>query len=128
MNAKAVPSVLVIEDDGLAREALVTILSRVGYAAFEAENGQAALERLRTTIRPPDLILLDLMMPVMDGWQFHRALTREPAWAAIPVVICTGAGDGLLHAETLGAAGCIDKPIDPGELFDLLRHLLGEGR
>src|SRR5262245_37439028 len=114
------PAILVIEDDNRAREALAIILRYGGYRVAEAANGLQALEWLKATERLPDLILLDLMMPVMDGWQFHRALTRERAWLRIPVVLCTACGDGPVHADALGTAGCIDKPVDPEELFALL--------
>src|SRR5690349_23695253 len=79
-------SVLVVEDDFDLRDALVPILEYEGHRVVSAANGKEALERLRT-MPPPSLILLDLMMPVMDGEQFRAQQLRDPALASIPVVI-----------------------------------------
>ena len=130
MNAKAVPSVLVIEDDGLAREALVTILSRVGYAAFEAENGQAALERLRTTIRPPDLILLDLMMPKLSGIEVCRLLRDNDATADTPVILFTAKAQeaDVQRGFSAGADDYIVKPFSPRELITRVQAVLARAR
>ena len=80
--------VLVVEDDRLAREALCAILQGAGYAARGAADGAEALGALRRGALP-DLILLDLMMPVLDGWQFRREQLRDPGLAGVPVVICS---------------------------------------
>jgi CheY-like chemotaxis protein len=80
-------SVLVAEDDAVLRELLRRLLEREGYTVAEAGDGQAALERVRE--RVPGVILLDLMMPVMDGFEFLTELRREEAWRAIPVIVVT---------------------------------------
>jgi hypothetical protein len=78
---------LIVEDDPATRELLRRFLEADGWAVDEAENGQAGLEAVRR--RPPTLVLLDLMMPVMDGCQFAAELRKTPAWRAIPVVVIT---------------------------------------
>ncbi len=79
--------VLVVEDDPASREMLSRVLTREGYEVAEAENGSVALERIAE--RRPELILLDLMMPVMDGFEFLEVLAREPQLASIPVIVIT---------------------------------------
>ena|SRR5258708_17769502 len=95
--------ILVVEDDRDLRETLLDALALEGYAAEGAEHGAAALRHLRAAAAPPCLILLDLMMPVMDGWTFRKALLDDPALSRIPVVVMT-------------AAGKQGMPIPPAEL------------
>src|ERR687888_179468 len=80
--------VLVVDDDRDLRELLGAVLSSAGYEVLMAENGAAALSVLRTAL--PDLIILDLMMPVMNGWQFREAQCALPDYARIPVVCLSG--------------------------------------
>ena len=82
--------ILVVEDDEALREGLADALLLEGYRVESAENGQTALRILKAGLRPC-LILLDLMMPVMDGWTFRKELTKDPALADIPVVVMTAA-------------------------------------
>jgi CheY-like chemotaxis protein len=79
--------VLVVDDDAALRELLRRILEGAGYTVVEAENGRVALERLRTMA--PGVILLDLMMPEMDGFEFVAEVRRHEAWRAIPIVVVT---------------------------------------
>jgi CheY-like chemotaxis protein len=120
-------TILVVEDDPLTREALGTLLGGAGFKTRAAADGAEALESLRRGPLP-DLILLDLLMPVMDGWHFRREQQHDPALAAIPVVVCSGTGDADLHAAALGAAGFIDKPLDPDQLLEKIRAVLGLAR
>jgi CheY-like chemotaxis protein len=112
-------TVLVVEDDALARDILCEILRGAGYAASGVGHGAEALEAMRRGPLP-NLVLLDLLMPVMDGWQFRREQRRDPTLAHVPVVVISGAGD----AAALGAAGFLDKPVEPGELLGLIRRVL----
>jgi CheY-like chemotaxis protein len=108
--------VLVVDDDDDIREAVVEILRLKGYRVAGAVDGTDALARLRAGVRP-SLILLDLMMPRMDGWQFRGEQSRDPALAGIPVVVFSG--DGLLDeslAELVPAAW-LRKPLELGELL-----------
>jgi CheY-like chemotaxis protein len=79
--------VLVVDDDATLRQLLRRMLEPEGYAVVEAENGRVALERLREV--SPSLILLDLMMPEMDGFEFVAEFRRNEAWRAIPIVVIT---------------------------------------
>jgi CheY-like chemotaxis protein len=113
------PSVLIVEDDVDVREALVFFLQGEGYDVVEAGHGAEALQRLQEDTGV-GLILLDLMMPVMNGWEFRAAQTQDPRLAAIPVVIITADHSAAKKAADAGAAGCLLKPV---ELTDLLGYV-----
>jgi CheY-like chemotaxis protein len=115
-------SVLLIEDDDATREVVALVLSSEGCRVMTAANGQIALDRLRSGPRP-QLIVLDLMMPVMDGWQFRAEQRRDPALADIPVLILSAAGDIRRKAAYLDAVEYLDKPVDPVVLLDAIRRL-----
>jgi len=111
------PLILVVEDHDSARTALTKLLSSTGYDVVEAPNGSEALAQLATGPRP-DLILLDLMMPVMDGWQFAHALrARDEGDEDIPLVLLSAARDLRIHAKALSAADIIEKPFDLSDLL-----------
>ncbi|MNZ62210.1 Phosphate regulon transcriptional regulatory protein PhoB [compost metagenome] len=80
-------SILVIEDDSATSELMTKLLQKEGYAVTQAQNGKIALEKLHQTV--PALILLDLMMPEMDGFQFIEELRKQDAWSSIPVIVIT---------------------------------------
>ena len=109
-------SILVIEDDDAIRDAIRHLLEMEGYNVVTAPDGKSGIETIRSMGRPC-LILLDLMLPVMDGWEFLGVLRKEPGVmiAAIPVVITSAAGDAA-YTAVKQAQGFIKKPID----FDLL--------
>jgi CheY-like chemotaxis protein len=110
-SAAAPPRVMVVEDDDDVRRSLVEVLDAEGFGVIEAENGAAALERLRQGPLPR-LILLDLMMPVMDGWTFRDLQRENPEWAAIPTVILSAVPEARQSAARLAAAGYLIKPVD----------------
>lgn len=112
--------ILIVEDDYVLGEALSLALAAEGYMVAIAVNGQEALERLRGPERP-HLILLDLMLPAMSGWQLRDQLRQDPALASIPVVVCSAAADLEEKANTLGAAGYLQKPIETSELLRAIR-------
>ncbi len=115
-------NVLVVEDNAVARHALTSLLERQGYGTAVAHDGAEALAYLRSH-SPPRLILLDLMMPVMDGRQFLLARQREPRLADIPVVLCTAERHvDRAAAQALGADDLLQKPFDADELLDAVRH------
>lgn len=106
-------SVLIVEDDVDIRDTLSELLQLEGYAVLVAENGQQALDHLAVMARPC-LILLDLMMPVMNGWDFLkelRAHAQNDILATIPVVIISAAGESAQSARKI-SQGFIKKPID----------------
>jgi CheY-like chemotaxis protein len=106
--------VLVIDDDEMIQESIREVLSDEGYDVVLAQNGREALEKLRSGERPL-IILLDLMMPVMDGWQFRAEQKKDVALSAIPVIVITAAGSAA--RGSIDADEFITKPV---RLEDLL--------
>jgi CheY-like chemotaxis protein len=103
--------ILVVEDDPDIRTGLAELLAVVtGHVVRTAANGLEALDRLRGG-SAPCIILLDLMMPVMNGWDFRTEQLRDPSLAAIPVVVLSGAADVPHHAARLGAVAWATKPF-----------------
>jgi CheY-like chemotaxis protein len=113
--------VLVVEDDVDIQEALVRVLESEGYAVATAENGQAAIDYLRRS-PPPRVILLDLMMPVMDGWQFRGEQKRDPTLAGIPVIVLSAYESPQPATATVDAASYLRKPIDLDLLLATVRR------
>jgi CheY-like chemotaxis protein len=116
--------VLVVDDESDLRQLVAELLLGHGYDVVLAQHGREALERLCEHC--PDLVLLDLNMPVMDGWQFLAAQRRllEPHLVNIPVLLVTGADGADAHAATLKAVGLIEKPFDPDRLLNAVRTAL----
>jgi CheY-like chemotaxis protein len=108
--------ILIVEDDVEMRESLGEILQGEGYRVAGAANGLEALDRLRRG-EPPCIILLDLMMPVMSGWEFREVQRRDPRLAEIPVAIITGVRNAVDQMMTLGAVGYFQKPLDLNALL-----------
>jgi len=116
------PVLLVVEDEADARDAIATMLEDAGYEVLQAANGREALRQLGDRNGRCDLILLDLMMPVMNGWDFRRKQKETPAFAATPVVLMSaGAHLAIVRAE-LNAAGHITKPVELSDLLDAVRR------
>jgi DNA-binding response OmpR family regulator len=110
--------VLVVDDDRDLRELLAAVLSSAGYEVLTAENGAAALSVLRAVL--PDLIILDLMMPVMNGWQFREAQAALPDYARIPVVCLSGHHAARHQASSLGIGACMVKPFEIDDLLEVV--------
>jgi CheY-like chemotaxis protein len=113
-------TVLIVEDREGTREALLEILLSEGFAVAAAGNGQQALEYLGEHSLPA-LILLDLQMPVMDGWELVERLRTEPAYHAVPVVLLSGASTIPDEARALGVDGFLRKPVDIDVLLQVIR-------
>ena len=115
--------ILVIEDDPDVRSMITILLGLEGYRVSAAENGREALDVLHGGMHP-DLILVDLMMPVMNGWQFRAEQTRDPSIASIPAVVISGGDRIAEHSQALGAADYLRKPIDLDVLLATVqRHM-----
>ncbi len=118
------PKILLVEDNEMNRDMLSRRLSRKGYDIITANDGQQGVERARREY--PDLILMDMSLPVMDGWEATRQLKSDAQLAAIPVIALTAhamAGD----AEKAYQAGCDDfdtKPVDLERLLAKMNRLL----
>lgn len=113
-------TVLVVDDDLDTRDALGARLARAGYGVATAGDGAQALEYLKRAARP-SLILLDLAMPVMDGWQFLAERERDPELRAIPVVVISAQHDVADRIAALHA-GYLAKPITTARLLDEVAH------
>jgi CheY-like chemotaxis protein len=109
------PTVFIVEDDVDTREMLGRFLELEGYRVESAANGKAALERLDAGA-PACVILLDLMMPVMDGWEFRREQVQNAALADIPVIVVSAAGRDRIHQ--IDANSYLSKPVDLDELLE----------
>ena len=117
-----VAQVLVVEDDPDLRKSICTVLDDAGYTSRPAENGEVALERARE--ERPCVILLDLMMPIMNGWEFRSEQLRDPNLSSIPVVIMTADGRAADKARTLHA-DYLRKPIHLDALLELVNDYCG---
>ena len=111
--------VLLVEDDDDLRESLQILLERRGFDVVSACNGQEALSKVRPE-DPPCLILLDLMMPVMDGWQLRAELLKNPQLATVPVILLSGVADLSSEAKTLQAIDYLLKPVDLQRVYQLV--------
>jgi CheY-like chemotaxis protein len=102
-------TVLIIDDDPGVRESLCSTLAKAGYRVQSAANGEAGILALQRGLRP-DLIVLDLMMPVMSGFEVIAVLREEPDWAAIPVVVVSATPGQT--AQVLGVDAILKKPFN----------------
>lgn len=120
------PTVLVVDDDRDIRESLCEVLEQEGYRVVSAGNGLEALGYLESARELPALILLDLMMPVMNGFQFRIAQKKNLAWSGIPVIVVTATS----RAETVSTmdmegVGFLRKPIELRTLLALIEGTYG---
>lgn len=111
--------VLIVEDDADLREMMAQLLTLEGFAAATVSNGREALAYLRTNAAP-DVILLDLMMPVMDGWEFRREQQRHREMAEVPVIVLSALDQA--RAADVAADAFLKKPLDFDRLLELIRQ------
>jgi len=114
--------VMIVEDDKETASGLAEILEILGYHSEIAENGETALTRLREAPSGYCLVILDVMMPVMDGWDFLTEHRRDEALANIPVVVVTAAVDAHAKAANTGAVAVLPKPLDTVKLSATVRQ------
>jgi len=115
-------TLLIIEDNQIEREGLSALLQQAGYGIISAADGKQALDRLQG--RPaPDAMLLDMMMPGVDGWQILRLLRRSRELKCVPVIVITGLDIASPEwAKSLGAVSLFRKPIDVPVLLEEIRQ------
>lgn len=123
MNEAAGPKalILVADDDPEMVSIIAEALTYRGYRVVTAKNGKEALERVDK--ETPQLILLDMKMPVMDGWAFTRVL-RERHGRTIPIVVITAMEDSQLRADELGAEAELGKPFNMQQLYEVVEDML----
>ena len=121
-------TILVVDDDVGIRHLLTVFLTHKGYSAVGVANGAEALHYLQHNPVRPELILLDLMMPVMDGVVFRRHQQQTPEFAAIPVVVLSATAEMQEHALKLRAAAYLPKPIDLDTLLALVEQYCQQSR
>ena len=119
-------TVLVVDDDEGIREAMNEVLADEGHRVVTAANGREAMDRLRHGLRP-ELILLDLMMPIMDGRQFRAAQLADPRLRQIPVVVITAGGDSGARPE-MQVQAWLPKPIELDRLLEEIRRRVPVGQ
>lgn len=124
MSTSMPAEILVVDDDSRNRLVLLTLLEAEGYKVVEAADGQAAMAHIAQ--HAPDLILLDIMMPEMDGFEVARRIKQDPATQDIPIIMITALEDSnsKLRALNLGAEEFLTKPVNRAELWVRVRNLL----
>jgi two-component system response regulator MprA len=124
MNGAA-PAVLVVDDDRNVRDMICAVLAGKGYGAAVAGNGKEALSYLRSAPLRPKLILLDLMMPEMTGWEFRKIQQEDPELSGIPVAIITGVYDTGGKMQALGVVDVLCKPSLVEKLLSVVSRFCG---
>jgi CheY-like chemotaxis protein len=115
-------SVLIVEDDAEQREMLRVALESDGYRVATVADGRQALTHLRSTADTCSIVL-DLMLPIMNGRRFRAAQLRDRSLAWVPVVVLSGSVDAALEAREMGVRSFVRKPVDVDELRRALRHI-----
>jgi CheY-like chemotaxis protein len=118
-DSRACAGILVVDDDQDIRDSLREVLEDEGYEVACVANGREALDYLKAASTKPCVILLDLMMPVMDGWQFRREQKQDPDIAEIPLVVITATGK---RQVLIDAADLVMKPLDLNRLFETIER------
>lgn len=116
------PQVLLVDDDATVRDSMKWLLELHGHPVVTAANGAEALDRLRNGLRPR-VILLDLIMPVMDGFEFREKQIQDAELAAIPVLVYSGDFDSAANAKRLGATAYFQKAAGVEALLKLIEKL-----
>ncbi len=115
-------SILIVDDDADIRETLSEVLQDEGFRVVTAANGFEALIVLRGS-QAPSMVLLDLMMPVMDGFRFLEERKKDPALASVPVAVITASGNIEVDKARLERIPVVRKPFELPQLMTVLEHL-----
>jgi len=117
----SIVKILLVDDSKTELHVLSELLGKNGYQVRTAENGEEAIKRLSE--EKPDLILMDVVMPGQNGFQLTRAITRDPAFADVPVIMCTSKNQETdkVWGMRQGARDYVVKPVDPDELLRKIR-------
>jgi CheY-like chemotaxis protein len=118
--------VMVVEDDAMIRASLVELLEGEGYEVIGVENGQAAMNYLKSSEVLPGVILLDVMMPIMDGWQFRTQQLSDSKISKIPVIVVTADGNAQDKADVMSAQGWVNKPFKIDDILESVAKHMAE--
>jgi chemosensory pili system protein ChpA (sensor histidine kinase/response regulator) len=123
-NPSAAPMVLLVEDHQSSADGYAELLAGAGYRVARAKDGYEALAKVSQ--EPPSVVLLDLKLPKLDGWDLLRRLKADAAMASVPIIVVTGDSLPTHHemARSRGAVAVLSKPIVPGELLTVVRDAL----
>ncbi|MCB9496421.1 MAG: response regulator transcription factor [Fibrobacteria bacterium] len=118
--------ILLIDDDPIFSTVLQHVLSREGYQVEQLADGRAATERVHSETPPPDLVVSDIMLPFLDGFQLVAIMRSNTAWERIPIVMLSAKGQesDIQHALDNGADDYLVKPFQHGELLARIRRFL----
>lgn len=119
MERQTERSILLVEDDPALRQTITEMLEEEGYNVLAAANGEEGLALLQQ-VPLPGLILLDLMMPTMNGWELHRQLQDDPMFATIPIVVLSAVAEFQRRRGKLDVAAMLGKPVDMNQLLDVI--------
>ena len=127
-NGVVRPRVLIVDDERKNRQLIEVMLGDEHYELATASSGEEALARILA--RRPDLVLLDVMMPGMDGYQVAARLKGDPATARLPIIMLSALSDrnSMSHGRAAGAEAFLAKPVNGGELRQQVQKLLGEAK
>ena len=119
--------VMLVDDSAVLRKITVFNLKKHGYSVVEATNGEEAIQRLSEGVKP-DLMLLDIMMPKMDGFTVLKKLKENEEWKNIPVIVLTAKGgeEDEKSALSLGATRVMTKPFSPVQLIQEVKRVIGD--
>ena len=116
-------TILLVEDDFVLRTSLAELLVNQGYAVECAAHGLEAFERLSNAPAKPDVIVLDLMMPYMTGFEFRTLQRALPSVCNVPVVVITASGQSAVEAQKMGVKETFYKPVNTWRFLETIRHL-----
>lgn len=116
----AAPHILVVENEAAICEMLIALLEVADYRVTAVEHGRAALAYLEQSDELPALLLLDLAMPVMDGWEFYSHYAAHAAWRSIGLVVMSAGTEGGRVGEVMAGAAFLQKPFQPARLLELI--------
>jgi twitching motility two-component system response regulator PilH len=118
-----IKKVLIVDDSATERHFLGELLNKNGYQVLTLESGEEAVARVKEIL--PDLILMDVVMPGMNGFQATRAISKDEATKHIPIIMCTSKGQetDVVWGKRQGARGYVVKPVDPAELLNQINAL-----
>jgi two-component system chemotaxis response regulator CheY len=115
---------LIVDDDSDTREALTELLTLRGFTGRSAENGRVALQLMRSRSRLPRLVLLDIIMPVLDGWGFLLERSKDSRILTVPVIVISASLGIEKRARLAGVHSVMHKPLDPGHLLSVIEPIL----